>query len=179
MTSKSAAFGILLVSLGCAHAQPAPEPVPAPAPKPLLLPRSSIAAVLLHRGELELTDEQVERLQARDDALSKAQLELRSQLQKRQQGSQQSGDRPKPAPSAAPMGGGHRHGQQLHNPPSENKPKGETLEEQLDDSDTRAYLEAEEDVLTEKQRDPARDIASKYREDLYDQREQARHRGDQ
>jgi hypothetical protein len=180
MISRSVALGILLVPLACAHAPTEQEPTPVPAANRFPLPRSSIAAILLHRGDLELTAEQVERLQARDDALYKDQLGLRNALQKQQQsgvGSTSEGTPPATPSGAAPMGGGRRHG--MRNPPPETKPKGETLEEQLDDSDTRAYLAAEADVLTEQQRDPAREIASKYREDLYDQREQARHQGNQ
>jgi hypothetical protein len=40
---------------------------------------------------------------------------------------------------------------------------------QLDDNDTRAYLEVEEQLLTAAQRPRARKIASEYREALYDQ----------
>jgi len=39
----------------------------------------------------------------------------------------------------------------------------------LDDNDTRAYLEVEEKVLTASQRPRAQEIASQYREALYDQ----------
>jgi len=39
---------------------------------------------------------------------------------------------------------------------------------QLDDNDTKAYLEIEEQVLPESQRPAAREIASAYREALYD-----------
>src|ERR1700709_1835308 len=39
----------------------------APPPKPQMpLPRSSIAAVVLHRGELSLSDEQIEAMEKRD-----------------------------------------------------------------------------------------------------------------
>jgi hypothetical protein len=43
------------------------------------------------------------------------------------------------------------------------------LEDRLDENDTKAYLDAE-GVLTEAQKDRARDIASDYREQLYEQR---------
>ncbi len=45
----------------------------------------------------------------------------------------------------------------------------------MDDNDTQAYLEAE-NVLTEAQRVQAREIASKYREQIWDQRHAARER---
>jgi hypothetical protein len=44
------------------------------------------------------------------------------------------------------------------------------LEDRLDDDDTKAYLDGEE-VLTEPQRDQAREIASDYRAQLYNRRE--------
>jgi hypothetical protein len=48
-----------------------------------------------------------------------------------------------------------------------------TLEDRLDENDTKAYLDAA-NVLTEEQKGRARDIASEYREQLYDRREIAR-----
>jgi hypothetical protein len=45
----------------------------------------------------------------------------------------------------------------------------------MDDNDTQAYLEAE-NVLTEAQRPKAREIATQYREELWDQRHSARAR---
>ena len=43
------------------------------------------------------------------------------------------------------------------------------MQDMMDDNDTRAYLEAE-GYLDDAQRERARDIAEKYREDLYDRR---------
>jgi hypothetical protein len=48
---------------------------------------------------------------------------------------------------------------------------------QLDDNDTRAYLDIEEQVLTEAQRPRAREIASAYREALYDRQHPSASRG--
>jgi hypothetical protein len=45
---------------------------------------------------------------------------------------------------------------------------------QLDDNDTRAYLEVEERVLTEQQRPRAQEIATAYREALYDRQHPTR-----
>jgi hypothetical protein len=42
----------------------------------------------------------------------------------------------------------------------------------LNEADTKAYLDAEE-VLTEDQRAPAREVASEYREQLYERRANA------
>jgi hypothetical protein len=48
----------------------------------------------------------------------------------------------------------------------------------LDENDTKAYLDAES-VFTEAQKTRAREIASDYREQLYEQRENARSRSAQ
>ena len=53
-----------------------------------------------------------------------------------------------------------------------------TLEDRLDENDTKAYLDAES-AFTEAQKAAAREIASDYREQLYEQRENARNRSAQ
>ena len=157
--------------MACAHAQPPP---PEPAAPLLPLPRSSIAAILAHRGDLDLTDEQVRRLQERDDALDKAQADLRAAAAKQQQTPKRPGQGTSvdmPNPNA-----GHHRGQQRAS--TDAPPKSPSITQQMDDNDTRAYLDAEAAVLTEKQKDPAREIASKYREDLYDRQTQAQAQSD-
>ena len=176
---------LALSFLACAHAQPPPPPEP---PHPImLLPRSSIAAILAHRGDLELTDDQVQRLEDRDDALELQQAALREDFARREEArkgrsaDQQNGQNgASPASQAQPpgggmgggFGGGRHRGQQSRTAPIPDRPDPKALEDKLDDNDTRAYLAAEAAVLTEKQKEPARDIAEKYREDLYDQRDQ-------
>jgi hypothetical protein len=164
---------LLLVAIaGCAHARQPPIGLEANPHPVVLLPRSSIAAVLAHRGELDLSVEQVERLQGRDDELENEQAALRVALERREQSAEKGAQQPVAGMAGGP--GGRHHGQQ-QSVPAETRPKSKTsnLEDQLDDNDTRAYLAAEAAVLTEKQREPARDIAEKYREDLYDQRDRA------
>jgi hypothetical protein len=53
-----------------------------------------------------------------------------------------------------------------------------TLEDRLDENDTKAYLDVE-GVLAEGQKSRAREIASDYREQLYERREKARGRSAQ
>lgn len=67
--------------LGCAHAPP-PPPAPLP-PRPEY--RSSVAAVLAHRDELGLTEDQARELNALEDKQQEMNAELRPE------GSQQSG----------------------------------------------------------------------------------------
>ena len=67
----SAAF----LALGCATSQPKQASTASSQPP---LPRSSIAAVLQHKDELQLTDDQVRRLQELDDQLERQNAALRS-----------------------------------------------------------------------------------------------------
>ena len=146
-----------LLAVACASA-PAPAP-PTASTAAEDLPRSSIAAILVHREELGLTPAQVDALGRRDDALAKEDAALRPRL---------ATGTPSGTSSSQPSAGaggrrGRRGGQQPR--PASHGPDALT---QLDDNDTRAYLEIEEQVLTEAQRPRAREIASAYREALYD-----------
>src|SRR5262249_25703125 len=68
------------LALACATSQP--KEVPA-ASAQASLPRSSIAAVLKHKDELQLTDDQVHRLQELDDQLEQQNAALRQAAEKR------------------------------------------------------------------------------------------------
>lgn len=147
--------------LACASTPPAPRPV-APAVE---LPRSSIAAVLLHREELGLTGAQVDALRRRDDALAREDEAIRARL------ASSSEPRVTPPQAAGSVPGrGGRHGSR----PAASHGHAPDLLTQLDDNDTRAYLEIEQQVLTEQQRPRAQEIASAYREALYDQQHPSR-----
>ena len=152
------------VAVACASTpppRPQPEVTPTVEQKPEL-PRSSIAAILLHREDLDLTPMQVETLARRDDALAREDAALRARV-----ASTSSGGTPAQTPSPSPSAGGRpgRHG--ARRAPAQAHASDPLT--QLDDNDTRAYLEIEEEVLTEAQRPRAREIASAYREALYDQ----------
>ena len=201
---------LLLAAAACASAPVARAPSPDQPP----LPRSSIVAVLAHRGELELSDEQAAALEQADADLQAQFARLRAE-----------GGVPAPAPGGlrgsvhggppssgqggqaapgfgmsagpdgfqlAPTGTGHggapRAGaapEMAGTPPADGaKPPArrqdpvkvqEALDAGLDDADTRAFLRAEA-VLTPAQRDRAREIASGYREQLFERREQQRGR---
>ncbi len=173
------------------------EGVEPPRPPPPL-PRSSIAAVLAHRGELGLDAAEVGQLEERDAALQKLAAELR----------QRSGAPPAPAhgrdreartvdrptgaeggtpppmgpasaarPEGLGAGGGHRgSGRGGRRPDGEGSAtkspaeRATALQTQLDDADTAAWLAAEP-LLRESKREAARAVAEKYREALADQRE--------
>jgi len=162
----------LLTSLAvaCASAPP-PAPVAAPATPPVApageLPRSSIAAILAHREELGLTPDQVTLLQRRDDALAREDEALRKRIAA---GSQT------PASSSASgfqgSRGGHGGHHSAQRPPDQKRPPDPLT--QLDDNDTRAFLEVEQQVLTEAQHPRAEEIATRFREALYDQQHPGR-----
>jgi hypothetical protein len=162
------------------------------------LPRSSIAAVLAHQGELELSAEQVRELEKRDEALQKELVAIRDRYGRTPAASpaphrapvrsggaspgaipgSTSGDRP-PGGGAHGMGGGH-----VGHPPRARSPSGDPdpttraaeLQRELDDADTHAWLEAETTLPVAKQQ-RARSVAAKYREDLSEQREKATGKG--
>jgi hypothetical protein len=138
-----------------------------PAP-PLPLPRSSIAAVLAHRGELGLEAAQVKQLEARDGALQKEIADLRERLAA--------------VPSRGRAGGGGRgggggmggrHGGGGGRAAQDPAARASDLQAKIDDADTSAWLAAEA-LLQESQRERARAIAEKYREALADEREAKR-----
>jgi hypothetical protein len=165
---------------------------PAPASP---LPRSSIAAVLAHRGELGLSDAEVTALEERDVALQKHLSEIRephganersapgegaTRLGKRA-GDDAQGARA-PSDNALPEGavganGGQRHRSGRHGArtsadgrPDDPAGRASRLQMQLDNADTEAWLAAEV-LLPEEKRARARDVAEKYREALADARE--------
>lgn len=140
------------------------------------LPRSSVAAVLAHRLELGIDDEQVRRLEAIDDQLQRQNAALTNRP------APGSAAGPVTAPGGSPPGdarpgsgsagegmGRHRGGRR--GVPGRAGPGDERRDavRTADDNDTAAYLQAEQ-VLRPEQRDRAREIAERYREELYDQR---------
>ena len=153
------------LAMACASTPPPRPPTPGTptAEQKSEFPRSSIAAILVHREDLALTPTQVETLARRDDALAREDEALRARLAS----TTSSGGTPPLTPTPTPSTGGRggRHGARRA-PSQAHAPDVLT---QLDDNDTRAYLEIEEQVLTEAQRPRAREIASAYREALYDQ----------
>jgi hypothetical protein len=133
------------------------------------LPRSSIVAVLQHREELGLTPAQVEALLRRDDQLAREDAALRAAVAR----SNPSASSPSAAPPPASGGSSGKGAHRQHSGGASDARKPPDLLTRLDDNDTRAYLEVEERVLTEAQRPRAQEIASKYREALYDQQHRA------
>ena len=133
------------------------------------LPRSSIAAVLVARGELNLTEEQVHQLEKMDEQLEKANASVRSEIQRITQGE----STPTPSGGSAgrrPGGAGRgRRGEPGAGSARTGRVPLGTLQQRIDDNDTQAYLQAE-NVLTPEQQPRAREIASRFREELWDRR---------
>jgi hypothetical protein len=184
---------VVALAVACTH-HPTQAPVdPATLPP---LPRSSLAAVILHRSELGLTDDQVRELEQIDqrreaeDAAARADLapKAKSATASPNSGSG-TGNAATTTPSGAPAGGpsgsgmgggrmggmrgGRMGGRGFRAPDNNGARSGQRaakLEDRLEDDDTKAYLDGEE-VLTEPQREQAREIASDYRAQIYDRRE--------
>ena len=181
---RLAACAVLLSTpaLGaCAHQKPAAvDATPLPP-----LPRSSIAAVVQQRAKLALTDDQVRDLEEIDHEREKADSALTDEVAQKQKAAQaaaaSAGNGP---PAGGGRGGGMRGGGMRGGgmggrrgpPPGNEAGAPVTLQDRLDENDTKAFLDAEQ-VLTEAQRDLASEIASDYRAQLYERREVERQRG--
>lgn len=186
---------VLFLSLvSCAHDEP-PTPTNVASLPPL--PRSSIAAVVQQRATLKLTDDQVRDLEALDQDREKANAALLEEVAQKQKasaaGSSGSGGA-RNAPSTGGMTGGGmngggmrgggmrgggmggRRGAPVASHPSAAGPDAATVQDRLDENDTKAFLDAEQ-VLSDAQRDPAREIASDYRAQLYERRELEKQKG--
>jgi hypothetical protein len=166
---------VLLATSACAS-PPKRAPRPSPARAPSALPRSSIAAVLSHRTELALGDDQVKRLEQMQAELDKKDAEIREGVLV-DSGGEASATQPGQQP-----GEGHQRGRgtgsagrsRAHG--ASKRSQGSTasdVERALDEQDTATFLRSEE-IFRADQRERAREIAEKYREDLYDEREQAK-----
>ncbi len=174
---------------------------PAPAGPVGDLPRSSIAAVLAHRGELGLSEAEVSELERRDEALEKQAARIREEFAASShkpgnsgRGGERSGPSPdgmgKPlAPTAAALpegsGAGGRGGKHHNGAGGSRSSSGSqdpaaraaAMQSRLDEADTAAWLAAET-VLAESRREKARDVAEKYREAVADRRDTERARKD-
>ncbi len=188
--SRTALTSLILLLAACAHppAEDASPPVPAaPAPQPPL-DHSSIAAVLAHRGELHLSDDQAQRLEEMDRDLRAKNEAIRAEgsvvhkapaTASAPQQNDPSMTRPTTDPTASGpgntaggrgMGRGHHRGAMGS---AVQNGKRTDPESRMDQNDTDAYFAAEA-LLSEGQRPRAREIAEEYREQLYDYREAVR-----
>jgi len=191
---RLAACAVLLSTpawAACAHQKPAPVDVTALPP----LPRSSIAAVVQQRAKLGLTDDQVRDLEEIDRERAKADAAFTDEVAQKQKAAQAAGasaanGSPAGGARGGGMGGGGMRGGGMRGggmggrrgpPPASHEAADgtapATIQDRLDENDTKAFLDAEE-VLTEAQRDPAREIASDYRAQLYERRELERQKTD-
>jgi hypothetical protein len=141
-----------------------------------------------HRAELGLTDEQVGEMEQLDRKREEENVAAREELdreRKQAASGRPGGAGPGGGPAASRgmrgggMGGGGMHGGRIGagipagSSGARKTDRQAAIEDRLDENDTKAYLDAE-NVLTETQKGRARDIASDYREQLYEERETAR-----
>ncbi len=196
-------FLLVLSHASCADDPPPPAATPASMASPAKLaqlPRSSIAAVVQHRAELGLSDDEVRDLELRDQERESEDAAIRDEVERRRKQAQEA----KPASASGAgtgagspasgrsgrmggggmrsggMGGGMRGGGMGGRAPrgsgagSTNETHQEaSVQDRMDANDTKAYLDAE-DLLKAEQRERAREIASEFREKLYERREQLR-----
>jgi hypothetical protein len=152
---------------------------PAPGAVPPILPRSSVAAVLAQRGSLGFTPEQVKQLEQVDAKLARDQEAARSAAAHAEDPKQAPQRPPQGSAAPGPGGPGGMSGGKTRPPPQIRVNSGpsaaEILERQLDDLDTQAFLKVVES-LPEAQREKAVDVASRYREQLFEQREREKSR---
>jgi hypothetical protein len=140
-----------------------------------------VGAVLEHAQELQLTQEQHEKLESIDYALTLKQNELLDRARAAQASEPTSKT---DTPMADTRGGGSMGGMGMgggrgrgmmggggarRSAAAAQGPNKQAVNDKLDDNDTAAYLEAEQS-LSEEQKPRARELASKYREQLYNYR---------
>jgi hypothetical protein len=144
---------------------------------PPLLQRSSIAAVLAQAGALKLTPEQVKTLEQADARLARDQEAARaSQAHPEDAPSTSAPTRSAPGPASGGPGGGMSGGKSRPSPTRKTGPDpAELLQQQLDALDTEAFLMAME-ALPEAQREKAIEVASRHREQVFEQREREKSR---
>jgi hypothetical protein len=156
------------------------------------LPRSSIAAVIGRRQELGLTDDQVRDLELRDLERQKEDATVLDEVARKRKsaadaraagqgggGAAQGTGNPSGGMRGGGMGGGMRGGGMGGRGPRggagrSSAPAPEiseaSIQDRLDANDTKAFLDAESS-LADGQKDRAREIASDFREKLYERRE--------
>ena len=142
------------------------------------------------RVKLALTDDEVRDLEELDQAREKANAAFMDEVAQKQKAAQAAVASVGSGPPAGGgqgggMGGGGMRGGGMGGhrgapqgvSEAANATAAATIQDRLDENDTKAFLDAEQ-VLTEAQRDPAREIASDYRSQLYERRELEQHKRD-
>lgn len=185
MSLRCASVVLLLSVCGCATV---PKEPPGPPPtRPT--ERSSLDAILMHKVELQLTEQQENRLRDIDDAREVRAQEATQAFRARVEGERKAEAGLPPSGGASSRGGvspgmgggrgggmrggggrgglgGGSNGGGRRGPPAEI----EALDARLDDADTQAFFAAEP-LLTPAQLELARKFASTYREALYNWRQ--------
>ena len=183
MPSPARFPSLFVALLLCASPAVAGEPAPTPPP---VLHSSSLAAVLAQRGALQLTPEQVKRFEQAEARLARAQDAARASQAHPEdappgrQGGGPPGRPPGgtgPGPASGGPGGGMGGGKSRPVAPPRSPGPGPAglLEQQLDALDTEAFLEAVE-ALPEPQREKVTEVASRHREQVFEQREREKSR---
>lgn len=166
-----------IVALLLGHPAPGLAADPAPGSPPLLH-RSSLAAVLAQSGALGLGPDEVKVLEQADARLARDQESARASQAHPEDAAQEAPPaRPPGGSKMGPSGGGAVGGKGRPPPPSRGSgpTPEELLQQRLDALDTEAFLKVIE-ALPEPQREKAIEVASRHREQVFEQRERDRSR---
>lgn len=187
MLSRHLMPWLLLVGLVTACASSSPEERPGRPPPPVFLFQSSLALLLEHHDELMLTTDQLIQVGRREEALDAANRPLREQLRQIRHPEPAQGERPPPPPPPTP-GMGNRNapvgmgGRPAYRPPprplapltEEELKRQQALLQAMEDNETVAYRDVEA-LLDDTQKEKARALVSKLREERQRVRESLQH----
>ncbi|RKG91850.1 hypothetical protein [Corallococcus terminator] len=170
---------LLLVGLFTACASSFPEERPARPPPPRVLFQSPLALLLEHQQELMLTTDQLIQVGQRDEALDVTNRPLREQLRQVWHPDPLPGDGP---PQGARMPGGNSPvglgGRPQYRPPArpptplseEDLKREQALLQAMEENEMAAYRDVEA-LLDDTQKEKARGLVSKHREERLRARE--------
>lgn len=178
MSPRQLAPWLLLVGLVAACASSPPERPERPEP-PRILFQSPLALLLEHHEELALTTDQLIQLGQKEEALEAANRPLREQLRQVRHPEAPRGERPPRGPRAGnpnlPVGLGGRPAYRAPPRPltpltEEELKRQQALLQVMEDNETAAYRDAEA-LLDDTQKEKARALVAKQREERQRARE--------
>jgi hypothetical protein len=162
---------LLFATLGCATQKAPPPTLWKPQPP---LPASSIAVVIAHRADLDLTDEQIEKLTEIDHKRESADRAVEFDLQD-QVGDQHSArlrmGNPQMKAMQTRIGKVARENSPTHEPPADTD-YFDVAQQRLVENDQKAWTDAQP-LLNDQQRGLAQTLVDQYRQDVAKQRDEA------
>ena len=161
---------LVFATLGCAT-QKGPPPTLWKPQSPL--PPSSIAALIAHRADLDLTDEQIAQLdeidRKRESADRAVEVDLQDQVGDQTQARIRMGN-PQMKNMQTRVGRLARENSPTHEPPAEGD-YFDVAQQRLDENDQKAWTDAQP-ILNDQQKALAQTIVDQYRQDVAKQHEE-------